>query len=113
MQPWVPMIGCCAVDSICEPGGIVGPLFLSSDFSGKEVDLRRVLGIPTFCLPLPAPRSMLRWLGPFFFLNFLILLLHLLLLQFPWQMQTYGYICGRHGLFGPIQNLCDRIPRSR
>ncbi|KAL0779204.1 hypothetical protein CaCOL14_003688 [Colletotrichum acutatum] len=111
------MIGCRAVNSTCEPDGIVGPLrlslFLSSELSGKEVDLRRVLSIPTFCLPLhPRFHAALSGWSLFFLLNFLILLLHLLL-QFPWQMQKYGCICGRHGLFGPIQNLCDRIPRSR
>ncbi|KAK1533813.1 hypothetical protein CPAR01_10521, partial [Colletotrichum paranaense] len=53
-------------------------------------------------LPAPArPPFHAALVGASFFLNFLILLLHLLLLLLPWQMQTYGYICGRHGLFWP------------
>ncbi|UQC83183.1 uncharacterized protein CLUP02_08677 [Colletotrichum lupini] len=112
MQPWLLMIGCRVVNSICEPGGIVGPLFLSL-FLGEGSRPSESVGHSHF-LPAPArPPFHTALVGASFFLNFLILLLHLLLLQLPWQMQTYGYICGRHGLFGPIQNLCDRIPRSR
>ncbi|KAK1701386.1 hypothetical protein BDP55DRAFT_19072 [Colletotrichum godetiae] len=59
MQPYPPMIGCCSVNSIASRVES-----WTSVFSGKEVELRRVLGIPTFCLP---PRLLVGDL--FFFLS--------------------------------------------
>ncbi|KAK1446216.1 hypothetical protein CMEL01_10459 [Colletotrichum melonis] len=59
------MIGCRVLNSICEPGGIVGPLFLSLP-RGRKSTFGECWAFPLFACPCPPPVPCCAGWGLFF-----------------------------------------------